>query len=99
MAHEEAPISVTRALEDAKLCLGSLPLMVVAGEVTGFRGPNARSGHCYFQVKDDQSAMDVIVWRGTYATCGFELRDGLTVQLTGGGLLRFQAMAPGKVAW
>jgi len=84
MAHEEAPISVTRALEDAKLCLGSLPLMVVAGEVTGFRGPNARSGHCYFQVKDDQSAMDVIVWRGTYAKCGFELRDGLTVQLTGG---------------
>ena len=84
MAQEDAPISVTRALEDAKLCLGSLPLMVVAGEVTGFRGPNARSGHCYFQVKDDQSAMDVIVWRGTYAKCGFELRDGLTVQLTGG---------------
>ena len=84
MAQEDAPISVTRALEDAKLCLGSLSLMVVAGEVTGFRGPNARSGHCYFQVKDDQSAMDVIVWRGTYAKCGFELRDGLTVQLTGG---------------
>lgn len=84
MVEQSAPLSVTRALEDAKLCLGSLPLMVVAGEVTGFRGPNARSGHCYFQVKDDQSAMDVIVWRGTYAKCGFELRNGLTVQLTGG---------------
>ncbi|MBR1829027.1 MAG: exodeoxyribonuclease VII large subunit [Atopobiaceae bacterium] len=79
----DGPISVTRALEDAKLALGSLPILTVAGEVTGFRGPNARSGHCYFQVKDEQSAMDVIVWRGTYAKCGFELRDGLTVQITG----------------
>jgi len=81
---ELAPISVTRALEDAKLALGTLPVMVVAGEVTGFRGPNSRSGHCYFQVKDEASTMDVIVWRGTYAKCGFELRDGLTVLLTGG---------------
>ncbi|MBQ9004983.1 MAG: exodeoxyribonuclease VII large subunit [Atopobiaceae bacterium] len=79
----DGPISVTRALEDAKLALGSLPILTVAGEVTGFRGPNARSGHCSFQVKDEQSAMDVIVWRGTYAKCGFELRDGLTVQITG----------------
>lgn len=85
MAEQEvAPISVTRALEDAKLALGTLPVMVVAGEVTGFRGPNSRSGHCYFQVKDEASSMDVIVWRGTYAKCGFELRDGLTVLLTGG---------------
>lgn len=80
----EGPISVSRALEDAKLCLGSLPIMTVAGEVTGFKGPNARSGHCYFQVKDESSSMDVIVWRGTYAKCGFELKDGLTVLLTGG---------------
>lgn len=84
MGQEQETLSVTRALEDAKLCLSSLPIMTVAGEVTGFRGPNARSGHCYFQVKDDQSAMDVIVWRGTYAKCGFELRDGLSVLLTGG---------------
>lgn len=80
---QDGPITVTRALEDAKLALGTLPILTVAGEVTGFRGPNARSGHCYFQVKDEQSAMDVIVWRGTYAKCGFELRDGLTVQITG----------------
>lgn len=77
------PLSVTSALADAKACLKTLPTMVVAGEVTGFRGPNARSGHCYFQVKDDQSSMDVIVWKGTYAQCGFQLKDGLSVQLTG----------------
>ena len=84
MAGQNDPISVTQALQDAKTCLKTLPMMVVAGEVTGFHGPNARSGHCYFQVKDDQSVMDVIVWRGTYATCGFQLHDGLAVQLTGG---------------
>lgn len=81
---ETAAISVTQALEDARASLASLPTLVVAGEVTGFRGPNARSGHCYFQVKDETSSMDVIVWRGTYAKCGFELHDGLTVMLTGG---------------
>ncbi len=84
MEAEAAPISVTQALEDAKLCLGTLGTLVVSGEVTGFRGPNARSGHCYFQVKDDASAMDVIVWRGVYAKCGIELRDGMAVMLSGG---------------
>ena len=76
-------ISVSQALADAKVALAGLSTLVVAGEVTGFRGPNARSGHCYFQVKDDASTMDVIVWRGTYAKCGIELRDGLSLVLTG----------------
>ena len=57
MAAPEA-ISVSQALADAKACLHALPTMVVAGEVTGFRGPNARSGHCYFQVKDDAATME-----------------------------------------
>lgn len=83
MAAPEA-ISVSQALADAKACLHALPTMVVAGEVTGFRGPNARSGHCYFQVKDDAATMDAIVWRGVYASAGFELRDGLQVLLHGG---------------
>lgn len=84
MAATREPISVSAALADAKAALAGLSTFVVAGEVTGFRGPNARSGHCYFQVKDDEATMDVIVWRGTYAKCGFELRDGLTIIMTGG---------------
>ncbi len=83
MAAGTAPISVSQALADAKASLASLGTLVVAGEVTGFRGPNARSGHCYFQVKDDGATMDVIVWRGTYAKSGVELRDGLSLVLTG----------------
>lgn len=57
--------------------------MTVVGEVSGFRGPNARSGHCYFEVKDGGASMSVIVWRGTHQKLSFELRDGLEVQLTG----------------
>ena len=78
-----APISVSDAVALAKGAVSAWPTLVVNGEVSGFRGPNARSGHCYFEVKDDGASMSVIVWRGTAAKMGFELRDGLEVQLTG----------------
>lgn len=77
-------LSVTQAVELAAGALDALPQITMLGEVTGFRGPNARSGHCYFQIKDDASAVDCIVWRGVYAKCAFELRDGMQVLLTGG---------------
>lgn len=80
---KEAAISVSEAVGAAKAQVGAMQTLVVCGELTGFRGPNARSGHCYFQVKDDTSAMDVIVWRNTYARMGCELRDGLSVVLKG----------------
>ncbi|MDO4808143.1 MAG: exodeoxyribonuclease VII large subunit [Coriobacteriales bacterium] len=76
-------LSVSDAVNAAKSCVGTMPTLMVTGEVSGFRGPNARSGHCYFQVKDDSSSMDVIVWRNTYASMGAQLRDGLSVVLTG----------------
>ncbi len=78
-----APMSVSEAVGAAKAQVGAMPVLAVAGEVTGFRGPNARSGHCYFQVKDDSSAMDVIIWRNTYASLGMQLRDGMAVVLKG----------------
>ena len=77
------PISVSDAVSLAKGAVTAWPTLVVNGEVSGFRGPNARSGHCYFEVKDDGASMSVIVWRGTAAKMGFQLRDGLAVQLTG----------------
>ena len=78
-----APLSVSDAVALAKGAVSAWPTLVVNGEVSGFRGPNARSGHCYFEVKDDGASMSVIVWRGTAAKMGFQLRDGLAVQLTG----------------
>ena len=80
---EQTPLTVSQAVNVAKGAVTSIPTMVVLGEVTGFRGPNARSGHCYFQVEDDSCAMDAIVWRNTYARSGIRLRDGMQVLLTG----------------
>ena len=79
----EDMLSVSDAISLAKARVGGMPTLVVSGEVSGFRGPNARSGHCYFQVKDDESAMDVIVWRNVYNSLGVGLRDGLTVVMHG----------------
>ena len=83
MSGSQQPISVSDAVALAKGAVSAWPTLVVNGEVSGFRGPNARSGHCYFEVKDDGASMSVIVWRGTAQKMGFELRDGLSVQLTG----------------
>ena len=82
-AEDKVTLSVSDAVSLAKQRVASTPTLVVTGEVTGFRGPNARSGHCYFQVKDDQSAMDVIVWKGTYQHAGIDLRDGMELELSG----------------
>ena len=80
---EDVTLSVSDAVELAKGQVSRWPSMTVVGEVSGFRGPNARSGHCYFEVKDSGASMSVIVWRGTHQKLSFELRDGLEVQLTG----------------
>ena len=82
-AGEDGALSVSQAVELAAGALDSIPQMTVLGEVTGFRGPNARSGHCYFQIKDDSAAVDCIIWKGSYLKRAFDLRDGLQVQFTG----------------
>lgn len=82
MANERV-LSVSEAVRIAKGAVSAIPTLVIIGEVSGFRGPNARSGHCYFEVKDAESSLSVIVWRGIYAGCGFKLKDGLRIQLTG----------------
>ena len=66
-----------------------MPTLLVTGEVSGFRAP-ARTGHCYFQLKDDSAAMDAIVWRGIYQSSGIDLHNGLQVLIVG----RFQIYEP-----
>jgi exodeoxyribonuclease VII large subunit len=56
--------------------------VVVRGEVTGFRGPNAR-GHLYFAIKDERAAIDVRVWASGAQRLGFALKDGLAVVVEG----------------
>lgn len=81
------PISVTQAVADASGAIRALPNLVVMGEVSGWRGPNGRSGHCYFDLKDETSSMSAIMWSGVYRSLDpsvrSALRDGLEVQATG----------------
>ena len=50
----------------------------VRGEVSGFRGPNAR-GHLYFSLKDSEACLDAKIWASTAQRMKFKLRDGLSV--------------------
>lgn len=76
-------LSVSEAVGLAAGAIDALPQITILGEVTGFRGPHSRSGHCYFQIKDDSSAIDCTIWRGVYSKRSFDLRDGMQVLFTG----------------
>jgi exodeoxyribonuclease VII large subunit len=58
------------------------PRVVVRGEVSGFRGANAR-GHLYFSLKDADACIDAKVWASQAARLRFALRDGLEVVAEG----------------
>ena len=57
-AGEDDALSVSQAAELAAGALHGVPKITVLGEVTGFRGPNARSGHCYFCLLYTSDAAD-----------------------------------------
>ena len=80
---EDSVLSVSDAVLFAKNEVASMPSMTVVGEVSGFRGPNYKSGHCYFDVKDPVSSMSVIVWSKIYAASGITLQDGMKIQMKG----------------
>jgi exodeoxyribonuclease VII large subunit len=75
-----AIVSVTELISRAKNALErAIPLLWVAGEISGFK--RASSGHCYFDLKDDQSQIACVLYRNRAALVGFELRDGAQVEL------------------
>lgn len=56
--------------------------VVVRGEVSNYRGPNAR-GHLYFVIKDERAAIDVKLWASAAQRLKFKLKDGLAVVIEG----------------
>jgi exodeoxyribonuclease VII large subunit len=58
------------------------PRVLVRGEVSGYRGPNAR-GHLYFTLKDVDASIDAKVWASQAARLRFALREGLEVVAEG----------------
>ena len=51
--------------------------LLVRGEISNLRRP--ASGHIYFSLKDEQSVMDAVCFRGRAGTLGFEPTDGMAV--------------------
>ena len=50
----------------------------VRGEISGFRGQHS-SGHAYFTLKDDQAAIDAVVWKTTWPRLRFKPEEGLEI--------------------
>ena len=75
-------LTVTQAVGLAGATLAELPPITVLGEVSGFRGPYGARGHCYFQIKDEASSLECIIWGGVYKASPYELRNGLKMRFT-----------------
>jgi len=53
----------------------------VRGEVSNFSQP--RSGHIYFTLKDNESSIKCVMWKGQAMRLRFEMRDGLAIEAHG----------------
>ncbi len=56
--------------------------VLVRGEVANYRGPNAR-GHLYFNLKDADATLPVVLWSGQARALKFQLQEGLGVVVEG----------------
>jgi exodeoxyribonuclease VII large subunit len=56
---------------------GKFPVLWIEGEIANFT--KAHSGHLYFTLKDEASAMNCVMWRSNAQRVPFELEGGLQV--------------------
>ncbi|MBO4386439.1 MAG: exodeoxyribonuclease VII large subunit [Treponema sp.] len=81
-SNDDSILSVTQLTGLIKTLLeGSFPNIQLKGEISNYR-PNA-SGHLYFVLKDSQSQISAVMFRGRAATLNFVPKDGLLVQVRG----------------
>lgn len=59
----------------------SFSFVRVRGEISGFK--KAASGHMYFALKDEESVLDAVCWRGSSSKLSVSPEDGLEVICTG----------------
>jgi exodeoxyribonuclease VII large subunit len=78
---EVVTLSVSSALHIAKDALKRCPLRI-KGEVSGFK-PHTTYRAFYFQLKDEQSCMEVTLWRNVYEKIGVALKDGMIIEIDG----------------
>jgi exodeoxyribonuclease VII large subunit len=64
-----------------ELIEGVFPPLWVAGEVANFT--RARSGHCYFTLRDDESQLRCVMWRDDAARLPTSPEEGMAVRALG----------------
>ncbi len=88
---QEAPVAKEKPAEPLSVTALSLVLKTlveksfadvrVKGEISGLK--KAASGHLYFALKDEESVLDGVCWRGGASRLGIVPQDGLEVVCTG----------------
>jgi exodeoxyribonuclease VII large subunit len=68
--------AVRRTVED------EFQFVRVRGEISGFRGQHS-SGHAYFTLKDNDAAIDAVVWKTTWPRLRFKPEEGMEIIATG----------------
>jgi len=76
----ETAITVSEAVEIAKLSLETLRLRVI-GEVSGFTG--AKYPTKYFSLKDGDATLKCIIWKNVYDAADVDLQDGQEIEVVG----------------
>ena len=73
--------SVTELNNLIKELLEGFPTINLEGEISNYR-PNS-SGHLYFNLKDQNSVISAVIFRGSATYLSFAPKDGMKVQVTG----------------
>ena len=81
---EEEYISVSELTDNIKRLINSDPNLknvCVRGEISGFK--RASSGHCYFNLKDENSVIPAVMFYGPASRLKFEPENGMKVLVRG----------------
>ena len=65
-----------------ELLEGQFSNIWIEGEISNFRGASG-SGHCYFSIKDANSQVDVVAFKGVMSYLRFQMGDGLKILVFG----------------
>jgi exodeoxyribonuclease VII large subunit len=80
---EERSLTVSELTAQIKDALeGDFSSICLRGEISGLARP--RSGHIYFNLKDDSATIRAVMWRSVASRLVFDLDNGLAVKVRGG---------------
>lgn len=79
---EDKALTITQLTGLIKTMLeGSFSSVLIKGEISNYRP--STGGHAYFVLKDSESQISAVMWRGKIASLNFIPKDGMLVQAQG----------------